>query len=78
MEQTLEELRATIEAKRAYGVKTTRLENELYRRERAAMPAWRRVISDAIGNVFIVVFALLFWGLQLAPILLSVAHWFNN
>lgn len=78
MQRTRAELVELIEAKRAYGAKTTRLENELYRRERAAMPAWRRVLSDVIGNVFIVVFALLFWGLQLAPILLSVAHWFNN
>lgn len=77
MEQTIEQLRETIAAKRAYGVKTTRLENELYRLERAALPVWRRKLQDATGNVLIVAVSLLLWAAQLAPVIITVYHWLN-
>lgn len=78
MQRTRAELVELIEAKQAYGVKTTRLENELAALDRAALPVWRRRLNDITGAAFLYGLASLFWGLQLAPILLSVAHWFNN
>jgi cell shape-determining protein MreC len=78
MEQTIEQLRETIAAKRAYGVKTTRLENELYRLESSAMPAYRRHLQDVATSVLIAVVALILWVLQLFPIMVTVARWFNS
>lgn len=51
--------------------------NAEHRRKRAAMPAYRRRIQDALTNVLIVVVSLLLWAAQLAPVIITVYHWLN-
>jgi hypothetical protein len=72
MERTAKELREDIAAKQAYGVKTTRLENELYRMKRAALPKWRRKLNDALGAACFVACLVFLWGLILSPVLVKV------
>lgn len=76
--ETIAELESRIAAKQAYGVKTTRLENELHRRKQALKPAWRRFIEDLTANALIWAFAVLFWGLQFAWLYRSLATLFKH
>lgn len=64
-----------IKAKDAYGVKSTRLSNELHALDMANSP-WRRFLSRA-GSVLVWAFALAYWGLLLLPIGYSLALFFK-
>lgn len=75
---TREELVALIEDKRAYGVKTTRLENELAALDRAALPAWRRRLNDVAGGFALFAFAALFWGSQFIALYRSIEPLFKH
>lgn len=69
------DLVARIKAKDAYGVKSTRLSNELHELDMAHSP-WRRFASRA-GSVLVWAFAALYWALLLLPIGYSVALFFK-
>ena len=75
---TIQQLEQLIAEKRAYGVKTVRLENELYQRKRAAMPAYRRRIQDGLTTALIVVASVILWGLTLLPIIVKALSLFNG
>lgn len=78
MQRTRVELVELIEAKQAYGVKTTRLENELAGLDRAALPVWRRSLNDIAGAVLIYGFAALFWGLPIIALYRSIEPFFKH
>lgn len=78
MQRTRAELVELIEAKQAYGVKTTRLENELAALDRAALPVWRRRLNDITGAAFLYGLASLFWGLQFVALYRSVETLFKH